>query len=1014
MVARNPYVIGVPLTDDAAFYGRREIFNFIREVLDADKQNVIVLYGQRRIGKTSVLYNGGRWLEAQGGFFPVYYDLQGKERMSLGQVLENLAQTLARRLDVDRPDAGRFDEDGRYFADEFLPRVTARLGDRRLVLLIDEFDVLGDELHASRPASETLFPYLQALIAHHRQVGFVFVVGRRIEELATHFQAIFKQAAFRRVGLLRPEDSQTLIVEPSRGMMAFRDDAVAEIQALAAGHPYFTQLLCFQTFNDVKAAGGTTVTAAAVRDAVGRAIESGHGALNWFWEGLPRAERFILSAVAHVSDESGLAGNDDLRRLLEAHRIHMSGLELKDAPDRLVEWEMLRREGPDAYQFVVELVRRWVIQVHPLASARRDIDHVSKRAVRLFENARDAHSNGELTYARDEYGRALDANPNHSGAQLGLAQVLYELGEIDEAVVQFERAHAIDEMSARDGLLRARLARAQGLEKRKPDAARREYEEALALVPGNEFARTRLGALCLARGEDALAKGDVETARSAFGEAVRHDPESEAAVHAAIAAHAEALATQGDLDRGADVFALLVELFPDRAEAKIEAAAFWMRCGDARYENADYDAAVRFYTRVLRVADGHVLATARLDAARTRLEEQRTVRTVFDQSLAAHRAGRFDAARDGWKKLIQLDVLAYDGHNIATLLSEAIQGRGPTPAGEPDALGRPPAPPRDDPERKPEPRRQARGGRPQAQVPDPRPAAKVEMPPATSPEPVREAIAPTPADPAPAAARPVSEPAPLPEAPVKPLRRKLRWPRRLAFLSVAGLGGMVFAIWPASVVGISVPTGISVQAGRTGRLNPDLEFSSDWRQRNEYAYSWDYTWRSSDEKVAMVDDGNVKGVRPGVALITAAYSSGSRRFEGTTMVTVTPWDVPPMHANLTAIKFFAGATAPKTEDRRYATEFDSKTDVPFVWVELSFDIDEKAPDRSLQDSVELRLLRATDSFVEFDRGVSLRAESKWEGLVTWFSLPSNTPATTYRVEVRHGGTVVGSERITIR
>ena len=54
MIARNPYVIGVPLTDDAGFYGRQEIFRSIKDVLDAEKQNVVVLYGQRRIGKTSV------------------------------------------------------------------------------------------------------------------------------------------------------------------------------------------------------------------------------------------------------------------------------------------------------------------------------------------------------------------------------------------------------------------------------------------------------------------------------------------------------------------------------------------------------------------------------------------------------------------------------------------------------------------------------------------------------------------------------------------------------------------------------------------------------------------------------------------------------------------------------------------------------------------------------------------------------------------------------------------------
>ena len=61
--------------------------------------------------------------------------------------------------------------------------------------------------------------------------------------------------------------------------------------------------------------------------------------------------------------------------------------------------------------------------------------------------------------ARDDYRSALKANPNHSGAQLGLAQVEYELGNLDMAITEYEKAYRIDEISARDGLVGALLER---------------------------------------------------------------------------------------------------------------------------------------------------------------------------------------------------------------------------------------------------------------------------------------------------------------------------------------------------------------------------------------------------------------------------------------------------------------------------------------------------------------------------------------------------------------------------
>ena len=314
-----------------------------------------------------------------------------------------------------------------FFRETFLPAVANHLGERRLLLLFDEFDVLSDDQQASPDAASfTLFPYFQELILHEHQLVFIFVVGRRIEELTTSFHSIFKQAKYQRIGLLTPTEARELITQPTAGVLDYADGAIETILTLTARHPYLTQLMCFEVFNHAKAKNSHAVTAEQVQACIDSALESGHGALNWFWDGLPRAERFIMSAIAHVANEDGIASKDDIRQVLERYRIILTGLELKDAPDRLVAWDILKRHGPDDYRFMIELVRIWIRKQHPLDSVRRDVDYISRRAVRLFENAREAHEQGDLAYAREEYRRALQVNPNHSGAQLGLAQVEYE------------------------------------------------------------------------------------------------------------------------------------------------------------------------------------------------------------------------------------------------------------------------------------------------------------------------------------------------------------------------------------------------------------------------------------------------------------------------------------------------------------------------------------------------------------------------------------------------------------
>ncbi len=51
----NPYVAGNPVGDSPAFIGRADVLREVLRVLRRPQDNAIVLYGQRRIGKTSIL-----------------------------------------------------------------------------------------------------------------------------------------------------------------------------------------------------------------------------------------------------------------------------------------------------------------------------------------------------------------------------------------------------------------------------------------------------------------------------------------------------------------------------------------------------------------------------------------------------------------------------------------------------------------------------------------------------------------------------------------------------------------------------------------------------------------------------------------------------------------------------------------------------------------------------------------------------------------------------------------------
>ncbi len=63
----NPYIAGNPVGNTPAFIGRADVLREVLRILPRPHENAIVLYGQRRIGKTSVLQHLRNQLAQQGG-----------------------------------------------------------------------------------------------------------------------------------------------------------------------------------------------------------------------------------------------------------------------------------------------------------------------------------------------------------------------------------------------------------------------------------------------------------------------------------------------------------------------------------------------------------------------------------------------------------------------------------------------------------------------------------------------------------------------------------------------------------------------------------------------------------------------------------------------------------------------------------------------------------------------------------------------------------------------------------
>src|SRR5262245_5515613 len=161
----NPYIAGNPVTSPEMFFGREDVFAFVRQALiGKHRDNVIILYGQRRTGKTSALYQMNRHLGAR--YVCVLLDLHGLALEGLDGFLWEVANSIARalrrdyRIELSPPPRTAFQQNPRsQFENVFLNQVWAALGDRHLLLMLDEAIRLQEQVQAGKLEPE-VFEYL--------------------------------------------------------------------------------------------------------------------------------------------------------------------------------------------------------------------------------------------------------------------------------------------------------------------------------------------------------------------------------------------------------------------------------------------------------------------------------------------------------------------------------------------------------------------------------------------------------------------------------------------------------------------------------------------------------------------------------------------------------------------------------------------------------------------------------------------------------------------------------------
>ncbi|BAY28211.1 hypothetical protein NIES2107_00350 [Nostoc carneum NIES-2107] len=354
----NPYIIGVPLNEQLEiFTGRTSIGLRIEQLLLDFRRPPLLLYGQRRMGKTSLLNNLGKLLP--NTIIPMFVDLQGAPSSASNHAgfLYNLVRGMlnsAKKQGVTLPLLTReaLTSDPFTSFDEWLDKVEQTLEQNTALLMLDEFEVLDTAITKGRFDEQDVLGMLRHLIQHRPRFKLLLAGSHTIEEYQRWASYLINVQVVH-ISYLKEAEARQLIERPVKDFtMRYEHDAVERVVQLTRCHPFLIQLLCAEIIalkNEQDPSVRRLATLADAEAAIPEAFKSG----GFFFADIQNNQvdengRAILRFIAAQGEGA----------MVNIQAISQQFPHADQTLKLLLQRELIEEIGQD-YCFSVELIRRW-------------------------------------------------------------------------------------------------------------------------------------------------------------------------------------------------------------------------------------------------------------------------------------------------------------------------------------------------------------------------------------------------------------------------------------------------------------------------------------------------------------------------------------------------------------------------------------------------------------------------------------------------------------------------------
>ena len=430
--------------------------------------NSCFVWGQKRIGKTSVLQVLARELRQRGNVACVYLRMGEIKGLHEGHLAHRVAECLAEEMELSD---GSVPEEGHFGASmarliRWVEHVVRARPNWRLVLIIDEFDDL-DPAYYTGQRGEIFVKQLRSL----SEVGLTFLLigSERMETIYhRHDNELNKWTNEYLDSIESRVDCRDLVVKPVIGSIEFDESSVEEVVDYCGRNPFYMHLLCYALFQLCMQEQKTYVSITDVITAQeGLMRTSGESNFAHYWNDNPtlsQEEHEILAAQTclALSIISHLGGRlARVEEFLDAQREiglgtpeQLPRADVEKIVSLLAKRRVLARDTSGGYEITPPIFHEWLSRQAETVLLPKWRRHCAER-IAQEESEEEAEPRAEVLWApsvplSDDELLAVAQPLTYLGRQVDVAQLRSWLLQFDDEN-RIELAYSLLERLAKTG-----------------------------------------------------------------------------------------------------------------------------------------------------------------------------------------------------------------------------------------------------------------------------------------------------------------------------------------------------------------------------------------------------------------------------------------------------------------------------------------------------------------------------------------------------------------------------------